>query len=175
MLDRNPAGDGREMLAGYAVLAVCAGVVLGAVALVVQSGRDRPFDAVLLLAGALAVAFGWQMLLRATPAAPPLAPRTAPANSESPPTLLRAENAVAFSVSRAVDAYMLLRPMLREVAAERLSGYGVDLDTDARAPVMLGPWAWALLRPDLPEPDDWYMPGLHTGALQNIVEALERL
>lgn len=174
MPDRN-AGDRHEMLAGYAVLAVCAGVVLGAVALVVQSGRDRPFDGVLLVAGGLAVAFGWQMLLRAMPAAPPLAPAMAPAESEPPPTLRRAENAVAFSVSRAVDAYMLLRPMLRDVAAERLSAYGVDLDTDARAPVMLGPWAWALLRPDLPEPADWYMPGLHPAALQSIVEALERL
>jgi len=167
--------DRHEMLAGYAVLAVCAGVVLGVVALVVQSGRDRPFDAVLLVAGGLAVAFGWQMLLRAVPAAPPLAPAAAPAESESPPTLLRCENAVAFSVGRAVDAYMLLRRMLRDVAAERLSVYGVDLDTDARAPVMLGPWAWALLRPDMPEPDDWFQPGLHPGAVQHIVEALERL
>jgi hypothetical protein len=65
--------------------------------------------------------------------------------------------------------------MLREVARERLSAHGVDLDSDARAPVMLGPWAWALLRADAPEPEDRRAPGLDPAALARVVEALERL
>lgn len=173
--DRSGFADRHDMLAGYAVLAACAGVGLGVVALIVQQGRDRPFDVVLLIAGALAVAFGWQLLLRTVPPAPPLAPRRDTPPAEPPPSLRRTENAVAFSVSRAVDAYMLLRPTLREVAAQRLSAYGVDLDGDARAPVMLGGWAWALLRPDMHEPGDWYAPGLDPAALERIVEALEGL
>ncbi len=167
--------DRNEMLAGYTVLAICVGIVLAVVALVVQQGRDRPFEVVLLVGGTLAVAFGWQLLLRAVPLAPPLAAARPLPAAEPPGSLRRAEDAVAFSVSRAVDAHMVLRPLLRDVAAQRLSAHGVDLDTDARAPVMLGPWAWALLRPDLPEPGDWYAPGLDPAALDRIVEALERL
>ena len=173
--DDTTLADRHELLAGYATLAVVAGVVIGVIALLVHSGRDRPFDVVLLISGGLAVAFGWQMLRRALPPAGALAARASLGESEPPPSLRRTENAVAFSCSRAVDAYMLLRPMLREVAAQRLSAHGVDLDSDARAPVMLGPWAWALLRPDLAEPGDWHAPGLEPAALGRIVEALERL
>lgn len=167
--------DRYAMLAGYSVLAVVAGIALGTVALLVQTGRDRPFEGVLLVAGALAAGFGWQMLQARVPRAsplerPPVASATAP-----PASLRRVENAVAFSCSRAVDAYMLLRPTLRDIAVQRLSAHAVDLDSDARAPVMLGPWAWALLRPDLPEPGDWYAPGLDPAAVEKVVEALERL
>jgi hypothetical protein len=165
----------REVLAAYLVLAVVAGVGLGGVALVVQRGRDRPFDAVLLVAGALAVAFGWQLLQRTLPAAEPLAGREDVRAGEPPPSLHRVENAVAFACSRAVDAHMLLRPVLRDIAAQRLSAHGVDLDSDARAPLMLGPLAWALLRPDAREPSDWSAPGLDPAALERVVEALERL
>jgi hypothetical protein len=170
-----PLADRHEILAGYAVLAVVAGVVLGVIALLVQQGRDRPFEVVLLAAGALAVAFGWQMLQRIVPLAAPLASRVTPQATDAPPSLRRVENGVAFSCSRAVDAHMLLRPILRDVAAQRLSTHGVDLDSDARAQVMLGPWAWALLRPGLHEPGDWHAPGLDPAALEHIVEALERL
>jgi hypothetical protein len=164
-----------ELVAGYAVMAAVAGVALGVLALLIRGDRDRPFEAVLLLAGALAVGFGWAMLQRTLPAAPPLAARRSELPAEPPPSLHRIENAVAFACSRAVDAHMLLRPVLRDVAAQRLSAYGVDLDRDARAPVMLGSWAWTLLRPDLPEPADWHAPGLDPAALARVVEALERL
>jgi hypothetical protein len=170
-----PAATRRELLAGYAVMIAAAGVALGAVALVVHEGRDRPFDIVLSVTGALAVAFGWQMLQRTLPAAPPFAAAEPAAPGEPPPSLRRVENAVAFACSRAVDAHMLLRPMLRDVAAQRLSAHGVDLDRDARAPLMLGPLAWSLLRPDAPEPSDWHAPGLDPVALERVVEALERL
>jgi len=173
--DDRTLADRHDMLAGYGTLAVVAGIALGVIALLVQQGRDRPFDVVLLVVGALAVGFGWQTLRRTLPPAPPLAPARAVPPVEPPQSLHRAETAVSFACSRAVDAHMLLRPMLRDIAAQRLSAHGVDLDTDARAPVMLGPWAWALVRPDLPEPSDWQAPGLDRAALDRIVEALERL
>jgi hypothetical protein len=163
------------MLAGYTILVVVTGIALGTVALVVQQGRDRPFEGVLLVAGALAAGFGWQLLQAAVPRAEPLQRRVAATPTEPPPSLRRVENSVAFSCSRAVDAYMLLRPVLRDIAAQRLSAQGVDLDTDARAPAIIGPWAWGLARPDLPEPGDWHAPGLDPRALEHVVEALERL
>jgi hypothetical protein len=169
------AADRHELLAGYGVLAVSAGIALGVIALLVQQGRDRPFEVVLLIAGALAVAFGWQTLLRTVPVAAPLAVEVPPRQLEPPPSQRRVENVVSFACSRAVDAHMLLRPILRDIAAERLSAHAVDLDNDARASVMLGPWAWALLRHDLPEPEDWHAPGLDPAALVRVVEALERL
>jgi hypothetical protein len=163
------------MLVGYAVLAAMAGVVLGMVALLVRQGRNQPFDDVLLVAGALAVGFGWQVLVHRVPLAAPLAPARRPGEVEAPSSLRRMENTVAFACSRAVDAHMLLRPALRDIAAQRLSAHGIDLDGDARAPLMLGPYAWALLRPDAPEPADWHGPGLDPAALEKVVEALERL
>jgi len=173
--DLRSAADRHDLLAGYGVLAASAGVALGVVALVVHHGRDRPFEVVLLIAGALAVAFGWQTLLRSVPAAPALATPAIPQPFDAPPSLRRIENAVAFASSRAVDAHMLLRPILRDIASERLSAHTVDLDSDARSAIMLGPTAWALLRPDLPEPDDWHALGLDPAALEKVVEALERL
>jgi len=167
--------DRRDLVAGYGVLVVAAGIAMGAVALVVQEGRDRPFDIVLLAAGALAVAFGWEALLRAVPPAPALASRAGAPALEPPPSLARMENAVFFACSRAVDAHMLLRPVLRDVAAQRLAARGVDIDRDARAAELLGPWAWALVRPDAAEPEDWHAPGLDLAALEKVVEALEKL
>lgn len=175
--ERTPRGDSdrRDLLAGYVVLAVAAGITMGVLALVVQQGRDRPFDFVLLTAGALAVAFGWQALLHAVPPAAPLAAATSAPALEPPPSLARMENAVFFACSRAVDAHMLLRPVLRDVAAQRLAARGIDIDRDARAAELLGPWAWALLRPDVAEPADWHAPGLDPAALEKVVEALEKL
>ena len=175
MPDDRSFADRHDMLTGYLALIVVAGVFLGGIALLIRQGRDRPFDGVLLVAGALAVGFGLQMLQRAVPVAEPLQRTPAAAPAEPPPSLRRMENSVAFGCSRAVDAYMLVRPALRDVAAQRLSAHAVDLDSDARAQVMMGPWAWALLRPDLPEPGDWYAPGLDPAALDRVVEALERL
>jgi hypothetical protein len=170
-----PEHQRHELLAGYGVLVLVAGVALGVVALVLRGEQDPPFDAVLLATGALAVAFGLQMLHRAVPIAPPLAQRGAAPPADAPQSLHRIENAVSFGCSRAVDAHMLVRPVLREIALQRLSAHGVDLDSDARAQVMLGPWAWGLLRPDLPEPPDWHAPGLDAAALERIVESLEAL
>jgi hypothetical protein len=173
--DTRSGADRHDLLAGYAVLAIGAGIAMGVVALVVSRGRDRPFDFVLVGAGALAVAFGWQSLQRSLPVAAPLGEKRPAAELEPPPSLGRVENAVAFGCSRAVDAHMLLRPILRDAAAQRLSARGVDLDRDPRAAALLGPWAWALLRPDLREPEDWHAPGLDPAALEKVVEALEHL
>ena len=175
MPDDRSFADRHDMLAGYAALIVLAGIAMGVIALLIQQGRDHPFEGVLLVAGAMAVGFGVQMLQRAVPVAGPLQNDPAPPPSEPPPSLHRLENSVAFGCSRAVDAYMLLRPALRDIAAQRLAAHAVDLDGDARARVMMGAWAWALLRPDLPEPGDWYAPGLDPAALDRVVEALERL
>jgi hypothetical protein len=169
------AADRHELLVAYASLAALAGVALGVIALVVQRGRDAPFEVVLLAVGALALGFGRQALQRAVPPAAPLQPPRALATAARPSSLERTENVVAFACGRAVDAHMLLRPLLRRIAADRLAAQGVDLDHDARAPVMLGPWAWALLRPDAAEPVDRRAPGLDPVALTRIVEALEAL
>ena len=173
--DRRSPLERHELLVGYAILAGMAGIAVGVVVALVQGTRNAPIDAALLSVGALAIAFGWQALANAAPMAPPLVPPAAATPVERPPSLQRVENAVAFGCGRAVDAHALLRPILRDIAVQRLSAYGVDLDTDARAPVMLGPWAWALLRPDLAEPSDRQGPGLDPAALERIVEALERL
>jgi len=175
MRDDRSFADRHDMLAGYLALIVVAGIAMGVIALLIQQGRDHPFEGVLLVAGGLATGFGLQMLQRAVPVAESLEVHPVPPPAEPPSSLRRLENSVAFGCSRAVDAYMLVRPALRDIAAQRLSAYAVDLDGDARAQVMMGPWAWALLRPDLPEPGDWYAPGLDPAALDRVVEALERL
>jgi hypothetical protein len=73
------------------------------------------------------------------------------------------------------DAHRGLRPVLQEIADERLrANHGVTLD-DAMAPTLVAPATWALLRGDRPPPHDLRAPGLSPDAIDAILTDLERL
>jgi hypothetical protein len=81
------------------------------------------------------------------------------------------------SVASTFHLHMRLRPILREIAAHRLSmRFGVDLRREPeRARELIGVEAWELVRPDRPPPSDRLAPGPPASQLIKVVEELERI
>jgi len=86
-------------------------------------------------------------------------------------------NDVQQSVASTFHLHARLRPILREIAAHRLSvRFGVDLDREReRARELIGGDAWELVRPERPPPDDRLAPGPPASHLSKVVEQLERI
>ncbi len=83
--------------------------------------------------------------------------------------LARLEREVTLAVAAAHDLHTRLLPQLREIARCRL-------EREGRVPSeeTLGRW-WELLRPDRPEPEDRFAPGIPEPVLRALVADLERL
>ena len=159
---------------GTALLAVVAGIVR-------PHDRALILDVYLLFAGGLALL----LLVAATAAAfPPagrsrleLALRGRATHAARPAALLTLERRILLSVETAVELHYRLRPILREVAAYRLSAHrAVDLDEDVDAARdALGPEAWELVRPDRPPPADRLSRGCPLPDLRAAVDGIERI
>jgi hypothetical protein len=102
-------------------------------------------------------------------------PRARPPRRDgAPEQLARLRRAVDGAASHAGDAHLLLRPVLRVIAAERLLDRGLSLEHhDAEA--LLGSELWQLVRPDRPPPRDMFAPGLGPRGVERVIEGLERL
>ena len=162
-------------------------VVLPATAAFVVSLLLRPgdrglaADAYFLFLGAVTLA----LLVRATAHSHPPARRSAieqALEGEQAPRperlaeLERLEREVVLSRQSAFDAYFRLRPVLREISRQRLARRGVDLDAAGPAAErLLGPEAWAIVRPDLPRPRDHFAPGVRLEEMRRAIESLEAL
>lgn len=81
------------------------------------------------------------------------------------------------SVASSFHLHTRLRPILRQVAAHRLSmRFGVDLDReDERARELIGAEAWELVHPERAPPSDRLAPGPPASHLSKVVEQLERI
>jgi hypothetical protein len=81
------------------------------------------------------------------------------------------------SVASSFHLHTRLRPLLREIAAHRLSmRFGVDLDREhERARELIGSEAWELVRPERPPPSDRLAPGPPASHLSKVVDELERI
>jgi hypothetical protein len=103
--------------------------------------------------------------------------RRRPAPSDTLKDLRYIEAAVAISPSSASETHHRLRPVLREIAADRLEmGRRIVLDEDlVRAQAVLGDEAWALLRPDAPRPADASTPGPSRSRLKEILSRVEAI
>lgn len=86
-------------------------------------------------------------------------------------------NDVQQSVASTFHLHARLRPILREIAAHRVSvRFGVDLDREhERARELIGGDAWELVRPGRPPPGDRLAPGPPASHLSKVVEELERI
>jgi hypothetical protein len=126
---------------------------------------------------AAALVAGGVLAVAGTPrrgGAPTAPPARAPRRDGEPEQLVRVRRAVEGAASYAGDAHLLLRPMLREIAAERLLDRGLALEhRDAQA--VLGAELWQLVRPDRVPPRDAFAPGLGPRGVERVIEALERL
>lgn len=83
--------------------------------------------------------------------------------------LEKTEREVTLATATAYDLHFRLLPHLREIAQCRLERTGKTSGPDA-----LGRW-WELLRPDRPEPDDRFAPGIKQAELRALVSDLERM
>ena len=96
---------------------------------------------------------------------------------ERPPELARVEREVALAVGSAFYEHYRLRPLLREIAAQRLENrFAVGLDAprgEARA--SLPEEAWTLMSLDRQPPRDRHAAGIPLERLREFVEALERI
>jgi hypothetical protein len=93
-----------------------------------------------------------------------------PPRPERPSTEIeRVEREVTLAVASAYDLHVRLLPHLREIAQSRLERKGQTADAHT-----LGPW-WDLLRPDRPEPEDRFGPGISEAELRALVSDLERM
>jgi len=81
---------------------------------------------------------------------------------------------VGLGMQTAFDLHFRLRPVLVEIARNRLAARGVALE-QARARDLVGDEAWELLRPDREAPSDRNSPGLRPDELSRLVGALERI
>lgn len=85
------------------------------------------------------------------------------------PELERTEREVTLATATAYDLHFRLLPHLREIAQCRLERSGKTSGPDT-----LGRW-WDILRPDRPEPDDRFGPGIKQAELRALVSDLERM
>ena len=85
------------------------------------------------------------------------------------PEIERVQREVTLGSASAYDLHVRLLPQLREIAQCRLERNGRALDEETA-----GRW-WELLRPDRPEPDDRFAPGISQSELRALVADLERM
>ena len=163
------------------VWAVVAALLAALTAIVRPDDRDLVLDVYLLFLGGLVLALLVAVTARALPQAGrsrlEQALQRPPARPARPAALLGLERHVLLATETAFEVYYRLRPVLREVAAYRLSSRrGIDLDDDIDAArSALGPEAWELVRLDSPPPPDRLGRGRPIAELRAAVDALERI
>jgi hypothetical protein len=144
-------------------------------------GREAlELDVYVLVVGALAVLTAVLGAQRAIPVSTTSAVAEAlerePAEAIRPPDLERAERIVTMATSTAFDLHYRLRPILREVAEQRLGDRrGIRLDVDAEAEEALGAELWDVVQPDRSPPAKRFAPGVEPDTLRASIERLERL
>jgi hypothetical protein len=144
-------------------------------------GREAlELDVYVLVVGALAVLTAVLAAQRAIPVSTTSAIAEAlereAGEAIRPPDLERTERIVTMATSTAFDLHYRLRPILREVAEQRLGDRrGIRLDVDAEAEEALGAELWDVVQPDRPPPAKRFDPGLEPDALQASIARLEGL
>jgi hypothetical protein len=100
-----------------------------------------------------------------------------PAAPLRPPDLERTERLLTLAVTTSFDLHYRLRPVLREVAAQRLGDrHGLRLDAGGpRVEQALGDELWELVRPGREAPERRFLPGAKPEMLRRAIERLESL
>ena len=163
----------RRHLLDLIVLFVVSSLVCGYVALAQPNLRDVTLRVYVFLLGAM-------LMLGVVAAAGDRVPRRRRSELDRAlseqsqrerrvPELERTEREVTLATATAYDLHFRLLPHLREIAQCRLEQTGKTSD-----PETLGRW-WELLRPDRPEPEDRFAPGIKQAELRALVADLERM
>ena len=155
------------------------GLVPFVLALVFLPGRrELALDLFLLLIAAGAILALVRALSAVAPRAPVRRYGLRPARStQRLAELDRTERAVLLSASTTFDTHYRLRPILREIAAQRLATRrGLSLDSDLEeSRALVGETTWELVRPDREPPELRFAPGITAPQLREVVAVLERI
>jgi hypothetical protein len=102
--------------------------------------------------------------------------RARPAEALPPKGLSAMERQVGMARGSAGDVHERLSPLLREIARDRLTTAGIDLDRDPElAAEALGAETWELVRPDRSPPSDRHGPGASLAHIRAAVSSLEAI
>jgi hypothetical protein len=170
-----PLAVGLALGAGLAALALV-------IAMVLEPGH-RPLeeDVFVLVVGGMAVVTAVLAVRRAHPVSRHSAVAAAlepePREAIAPPDLDRMERVLSMSTNAAFDVHFRLRPILSEIAEQRLADRrGLRLDAgDRRVRDALGEELWEIVRPDREPPDRRFGEGIEQSRLARVVERLEAL
>jgi hypothetical protein len=172
----------KRLATGWTALVVLALIVVGVVSFLLPGRRHVALDVFVLFLGAL----GLSAAVRATHGASPDVHEPSLVDElddpldvlpQRPAELERLEREVYLSLGSSFYLHHRLRPLLREIASNRLLlRHGIDPDRrpDEGAKIV-GPQAWEWLRPDRQEPRDRWAPGPPMAELSSVVDALERI
>jgi hypothetical protein len=170
----------RRTISSTLFLAGLATVALFVLRSVFPGRQDLELDIYVLVVGALAVLTAVLAAQRAIPVSTSSAIAEAmerePAEALRPPDLERAERLVTMAATTAFDLHYRLRPILREVAEQRLADRrGIRLDDGPEAGEALGRDLWEVLRPDREPPGKRFAPGFEPEKLRAAIVRLESL
>jgi hypothetical protein len=124
-----------------------------------------------LIAALASAGVAWRAAARTAEAAEPIRALT----RRDPPATLPADLRVserAAAARYAGDVHTRLRPLLRDIADERLAARGLSLD-DARP--LVGDRLWEVIRPDRPRPTDAFVPELSADDVESMLDDLEAI
>ena len=172
----------KRLLSGWTALVVVALIALAVVSFLLPGRRHVALDVVVLFLGALGLAAA----VRATHGASPDVHEPSLVDElddpldvlpQRPAELERLEREVYLSLGSSFYLHHRLRPLLREIASNRLLlRHGLDPDRRPdEAAKIVGPQAWEWLRPDRQEPRDRWAPGPPMAELSSVVDALEKI
>jgi hypothetical protein len=171
-----------KRLAGGLALGVgLATVALILVAVLEPGKRGLEGDIYVLVVGGMAVLTAVLAARRAYPvsvsSSVAAALESEPREAISPSDLDRTGRVLSMASNAAFDVHFRLRPILREVAEQRLAERrGLRLDSgDRRVRDALGNDLWEVVRPDREPPTRRFGEGISTARMQRILERLESL
>ncbi len=171
----------KRLLGGFFFAATPPTIALVVFAYLEPGRRGLELDVYLLVVGGMAVLTTVLAVRRAYPpargSALAEALETQPREPLRPLDLERTERIVTMATSTAFDLHFRLRPILREVAEQRLGDRrSLTLDSGGpRVEAALGEELWELVRPDRVVPNNRFAPGLDPLALRRVVDRLEAL
>jgi hypothetical protein len=171
----------KRLVAGVVLGASLATVALIVVRVVLPGWKELELDVYVLTVGAMALLAAILATRRAFPVEQGSGLAAALQREERspvrPPELERTERMLSMAATTAFDLHFRLRPVLREVAKQRLADRrGLRLDSgDPRVEDACGEELWDVVRPDREAPDHRFLPGLPPAALHRVVERLEAI
>ena len=172
----------RRLLTRTATVICLAGVGLGIAYALVPGRGALELQVWALVAGATVVLAGVLAVHDAFPTAETSAlaaalKRRREPDPHRPQGLVAMERLIILAVATAFDLNYRLRPILREIAAQRLAdNRGLRLAGGGpRIERVLGEGLWELVRPDRPGSESRFGPGVRPQALGRAIERLESI